>query len=114
VLQDRMFEPTASWSLPAHLYMVSGWSALCSNLSDPLTCKTDLGLPDRDGTTPADPTSAGFNFGALLTAGDEDDREDGAQRPDYAWTDITYLLYKTTSAGATTSQRAPSQTARTA
>src|SRR6185369_6835490 len=27
VLQDRMFEPNASWSLPAHLFMVSGWSA---------------------------------------------------------------------------------------
>lgn len=30
VLQDRMFEPNASWSLPQHLFMVSGWSALCS------------------------------------------------------------------------------------
>ena len=29
VLQDRMFEPNASWSLPEHLFMVSGWSALC-------------------------------------------------------------------------------------
>ncbi len=27
VLQDRMFEPVASYSLPSHLYMVSGWSA---------------------------------------------------------------------------------------
>src|SRR6266850_8585693 len=25
VLQDRMFEPSASWSLPAHLFMVSAW-----------------------------------------------------------------------------------------
>src|SRR5436305_81989 len=30
VLQDRMFESAASWSLPAHLYMVSGWMARCS------------------------------------------------------------------------------------
>ena len=29
VLQDHMFEPVASWSLPAHLYLVSEWSALC-------------------------------------------------------------------------------------
>src|SRR5262249_50707880 len=28
VLQDHMFEPNASWSLPAHLFMVSEWSAL--------------------------------------------------------------------------------------
>ena len=27
VLQDHMFEPNASWSLPAHLFMVSEWSA---------------------------------------------------------------------------------------
>ena len=30
VLQDAMFEPTASWSVPAHLFMVSGWSAKCT------------------------------------------------------------------------------------
>ena len=27
-LDDHMFEPVASWSLPDHLYMVSAWSAL--------------------------------------------------------------------------------------
>ncbi len=27
VLQDDMFESAASWSLPEHLYLVSGWSA---------------------------------------------------------------------------------------
>ena len=26
-LQDRMFAPSDSWTLPAHLYLVSGWSA---------------------------------------------------------------------------------------
>jgi phospholipase C len=31
VLQDRMFEPNASWSLPEHLFMVSEWSAKCRN-----------------------------------------------------------------------------------
>ena len=30
VLQDHMFEPNDSWSLPAHLYMVSEWSAFCT------------------------------------------------------------------------------------
>ena len=29
VLQDRMFAPTDSWTLPAHLFLVSGWSASC-------------------------------------------------------------------------------------
>src|SRR6202035_447669 len=30
VLQDHMFESVGSWSLPAHLYMVSAWMARCS------------------------------------------------------------------------------------
>lgn len=39
VLQDALFEPVPSYSLPAHLHMVSEWSASCKNgvLS---TCKT--------------------------------------------------------------------------
>ena len=42
VLQDHMFEPVASWSSPAHLYLVSAWSAKCSNLQDPMSCKSEL------------------------------------------------------------------------
>src|SRR6266700_140121 len=38
VLQDHMFEAAGSWSLPAHLYEVSGWSAKCSNPDDPMSC----------------------------------------------------------------------------
>src|SRR3989442_631484 len=30
VLQDHMFEPNSSWSLPQHLFMVSEWSARCT------------------------------------------------------------------------------------
>jgi phospholipase C len=41
VLQDRMFEPVASWSLPVHLYQVSGWSARCSRAGDPSSCVND-------------------------------------------------------------------------
>src|SRR5204862_5712292 len=54
VLQDRMFEPADTWSLPAHLYMVSGWSAHCTDPTNPQTCKTDLGFPDSDGLPAAD------------------------------------------------------------
>ena len=39
-LQDHMFEPVASWSLPAHLYMVSEWSASCKN-TNPSSCTND-------------------------------------------------------------------------
>jgi phospholipase C len=67
VLQDHMFEPNASWSLPEHLFMVSGWSAKCTNPNDPMSCQSEIqnpGLP-----TVAKPSP-------------------------YAWTDLTYLLYK--------------------
>ena len=34
-LLDHMYEPVASYSLPDHLFMVSGWSATCTPASDP-------------------------------------------------------------------------------
>jgi phospholipase C len=67
VLQDRMFEPSASWSLPAHLFLVSGWSATCPDL-DPMTCSSDIDQP-RDAAS-------------------------GSTREVFAWTDLTYLLHK--------------------
>lgn len=66
VLQDKMFEPNASWSLPSHLFMVSGWSAKCSQPGDPASCVNALDGP------------SGLNV----------------SKNDYAWTDLTYLLYK--------------------
>jgi len=78
VLQDRMFEPNASWSLPAHLFMVSEWSAKCSRFADPASCVSALESPDF----PPD----------FLTASRT--RPNGSvPRPDYAWTDLTYLLH---------------------
>jgi phospholipase C len=73
VLQDRMFEPVASWSLPAHLFMVSAWSAKCTS-PDPMSCKNEL----------ANPQSIGLQL-------NQNTRE---VSPEYAWTDITYLLYR--------------------
>jgi phospholipase C len=43
VLQDHMFEPNASWSLPAHLFLVSGWSAKCGDGGID-TCKSNIDL----------------------------------------------------------------------
>ncbi|HEX6518709.1 MAG TPA: alkaline phosphatase family protein [Streptosporangiaceae bacterium] len=40
VLNDHMFEPVDSWSLPSHLYLVSGWSAHCTS-ANPGTCVSD-------------------------------------------------------------------------
>jgi phospholipase C len=43
VLQDRMFASTSSWSLPEHLYMVSEWSADCTDQLDPNSCVDSVG-----------------------------------------------------------------------
>jgi phospholipase C len=71
VLQDRMFEPNRSWSLPQHLFMVSGWSAKCSIAGNPMSCANAL-------ESPANPP----DYGNTKTI------------PDYAWTDLTWLLHR--------------------
>jgi phospholipase C len=73
VLHDHMFEPNASWSLPAHLLMVSGWSAKCTVKGDPMSCVDAPNLPQ----TPPD-----FQGNHQHVT------------PDYAWTDLTYLLHE--------------------
>ncbi|MGA7202685.1 MAG: alkaline phosphatase family protein [Candidatus Cybelea sp.] len=78
VLQDHMFEPVRSWSLPTHLYMVSEWAADCATIGDPATCK-----PERAYFKEAD-------FPRDLFTKDE---PQVAGRPDYPWTDLTYLLH---------------------
>jgi phospholipase C len=79
VLQDAMFEPNASWSLPAHLFMVSGWSAKCAT-SDPMSCQNAL-------QNPGGLNGAGPRAGVAPTPG-----QNG--QPLYAWTDLTYLLHR--------------------
>jgi phospholipase C len=73
VLQDHMFEPTRSWSLPEHLYLVSGWSARCSQKGNPMSCRGAWQDPGSPPHQPLNPTDA---------------------KPDYAWTDLTYLLHR--------------------
>jgi phospholipase C len=70
VLQNHMFEANLGWSLPSHLYGVSGWSARCRTAS-PMSCYSALG---------SDPLST-TRYGALPL------------RP-FAWTDLTYLMYR--------------------
>ncbi len=69
VLQDHMFEPDASWSLPSHLFLVSAWSARCSIKGDPASCVNNIQGP------------------VTLQRADN-------YKADYAWTDLTYLLHK--------------------
>jgi phospholipase C len=76
VLQDHMFEPTASWSLPEHLFQVSEWSANCTHHDDPRTCvNTNLPAPRPP---KGDPTNLWKHKNA----------------PIYGWTDLTYLLHR--------------------
>jgi phospholipase C len=79
VLQDHMFEPNASWSLPAHLFLVSEWSAYCTQHNNPSTCKNSLDTLRKQGARPPD-------VPAYLNGKTSD-------KPIYAWTDLTYLLY---------------------
>jgi phospholipase C len=71
VLQDRMFQPDLAWSLPSHLFLVSEWSAQCKVRNDPMSCVNDTqsaALPPDFGPGPH-------------------------PNPNYAWTDLTYLLH---------------------
>jgi len=64
VLADNTFAATLSWSTMAHLFLVSGWSASCSVKGDPMSCVSNNKVNVR--TNPP---------------------------PDYAWTEITWLLH---------------------
>jgi phospholipase C len=44
VLQDHMFEPVRSSSLPAHLFLVSGWSAVCRRAGEASSCRNKADL----------------------------------------------------------------------
>jgi phospholipase C len=76
VLQDHMFEATSSWSLPEHLFLVSGWSANCvvplvaadcHNSPNQLPQGYALGQPDTSYSWPA---------------------------VHFDWTDLTFLLHR--------------------
>ena len=67
VLQDHFFADDDGWSEPNHEAMVSGWSALCTSTTDPMSCRSS-----------ADKT------GQVV-------RRRG--QPAYPWTDLTWLLY---------------------
>jgi phospholipase C len=76
-LDDHMFEPVKSWSLPDHLYLVSGWSAKCRSRA-PMSCSNTMHL---------------YRSGVFNQVVDEK-LATGKTRIHLAWTDITYLLHK--------------------
>jgi phospholipase C len=71
VLQDNLFEPNSSWSWPEHLFMVSAWSATCSNWSEPLSCEDAV-------EGPPSPT----------------EEPEFYKEHSLPWTDVTYLLHR--------------------
>ena len=73
VLQDRLFESSFAWSWPAHLFLVSAWSATCSSPTNPRSCTTSIEGPYEPGLQRPTPVT----------------RRAGGELP---WTDITYLL----------------------
>ena len=78
VLQDHMFEPDDSWSLPAHLYELSEWSASCTNALNPFSCRAAPEWPNPDWPS--------GNVSAINGPSD--------QTAHYAWADMTYLLHR--------------------
>ena len=77
VLDDHMFEPVKSWSLPDHLYLVSGWSARCSNPA-PSSCVNEIKGPTR-------PPRCRSTWTRHIDTGTADVTN--------AWTDVTWLFY---------------------
>ncbi|HXY26731.1 MAG TPA: alkaline phosphatase family protein [Acidimicrobiales bacterium] len=77
VLDDQMFEPVKSWSLPDHLYLVSGWSARCSSPA-PSSCTNEI-------RGPYTPAQMQLYVDQALAHGTADVTN--------AWTDLTWLLY---------------------
>jgi phospholipase C len=74
VLQDHLFEPNSSWSLPQHLFLLSEWSADCTSATDPFSCTNALNNPGFEDTNPQDPLIG--------------------PQPNYSWTDLTWLLHR--------------------
>jgi phospholipase C len=71
VLQDHMFAPADSWTLPAHLFLVSAWAARCEHPRDPMSCVSNLDLLEEKNL-----------------------QHDRVEVPIWAWTDITYLMHE--------------------
>ena len=69
VLHDHMFAPVDSWTLPAHMYLVSAWSAHCTS-AQAKSCTND----------------------SVQAAGGQ--KWHPRKSPPYAWTDITWLLHE--------------------
>ena len=76
-LDDHMYEPVTSWSLEDHLYMVSAWAARCRNRSAS-SCTNDV---------------VGPYGGKRVSRAIHQELSTGKSPIDFAWTDVSWLLY---------------------
>jgi len=90
VLQDHMFEPNASWSLPSHLFMVSEWAAYCTQEDNPSSCVSGSAA-SPPAKAQAHPAVSGGEVGPKRL---KNNKRNPNHQPIYAWTDLTYLLHK--------------------
>jgi phospholipase C len=84
-LFDHMFAPVDSWTLPSHLYLMSGWSAFCPNLHDAMSCRSEKVFhpPSAYKTVDGKQEWPGITWKAA----------DAPQYPrPYIWAPITWLL----------------------
>src|SRR3974390_2800493 len=93
VLQDHMFEPNSSWSLPAHLFLVSEWSAYCSQRDRPSSCTNSVQTRPAEEPLPK-PAIYGGKVGPRPLRWPNGELRKFPHQPIYAWTDLTYLLDK--------------------
>ena len=77
-LDDHMYEPVTSWSLEDHLYLVSGWAARCKNRS-PSSCTNNV---------------VGPYGGKKVSRAIHQELSTGKSPIDFAWTDVSWLLYQ--------------------
>jgi len=77
-LDDHFFTASLGWSLPQHLYLVSGWSAHCTT-AQASSCVNNI-------QGPFTPTVQEAGVQQALTTGKSNIHD--------SWTDITDLLYK--------------------
>jgi phospholipase C len=88
-LADHFYEAVNSWSEPAHLSIVAGWSASCptaTGLVRTPNCVSNLNEPDPE----SDDDSTTATKGPIT---DCDDELVPCAAPDYGYTDLTYLMH---------------------
>jgi phospholipase C len=80
-LQDHLYEPNHSWSNPEHMFLVSEWSAVCTDAGDPMSCTNAVDTASVTDHAWTDLTyllhKAGVSWKYYLSSGAVPDCDDG-------------------------------------